>query len=496
MSIQPFAPTFAAFPIFAPPAEPEAAPAAEQTGDAVYALVGTGPAVSPDEVESHLDAVEITVRWGAQVMAVTHLSPGKGYTLGEGGDFVLPEEVLGASRVSLVVARGADFWVNVPGRGERRIGPSERLSLAFGAFTVDLAGVRAGKKIPLGLMARVAGGAIGAIALSFLGHSAVLASMAMFMPSMSPDDAESIDRTQLLQMQALLDASAEKEQERLKEEPVAANDDPAGGGSKGGEPHKGESGEAGTNKPVPTKGHMSFRGNDAAPQLSRREERELAASFGVISLIAGAANTEGPSSPWAEADHQGTEAENKMGRMFGDDPNDQMGYGLGLWGVGEGGGGNGAGVGLDGMGDLIGGGGNGPGKWGVGRGDGGGFGIGHGKGAGAHVAKAPTMREMNIKSNGSLPPEAIQRVVRMNFGRFRACYDAGLRTNPSLTGRVVTKFVIARDGSVSIAQDGGSDLPSQEVVSCIVRNFQGLSFPTPEGGQVTVTYPLMMTPAE
>ena len=112
------------------------------------------------------------------------------------------------------------------------------------------------------------------------------------------------------------------------------------------------------------------------------------------------------------------------------------------------------------------------------------------------AAKAPTMREMNIKSNGSLPPEAIQRVVRMNFGRFRACYDSALRTNPSLTGRVVTKFVIARDGSVSMASDGGSDLPSQEVVSCIVRNFQSLSFPTPEGGIVTVTYPLMMTPAE
>lgn len=480
MSTQPFAPPFAAFnPFLAPSSEPEVAPAADQSGEAVYALVQSGPAVSADEVESHLDSIEITVTWGTQVLMVKHLSPGQGFSLGEGGDFVLPEEVLGAPRVALDV----------------HVAPNETKTVTFGAFTVDIKGVRAGKKLPLSLMASLAGGALGAIALSFLGHTAILASMAMFMPTMGADDAEAIDRTQMLQMQALLNASAEKEQERIKEEQTASAD-PAGGGSTGGEPHKGESGEAGTNKPVTTKGHMSFKGSDPEPQLSRREERELAASFGMVGLLASAARSEGPTSPWATTDHAGTEAENKIGAMFGADPNDQMGYGLGLWGVGEGGGGKGEGIGIDGVGNTIGGGGGGPGKWGIGRGDKDGIGNGHGPGGGGHVAKAPVFREMNIKSNGSLPPEAIQRVVRMNFGRFRACYDSALRTNPSLTGRVVTKFVIARDGSVSMAADGGSDLPSQEVVSCIVRNFQSLSFPTPEGGIVTVTYPLMMTPAQ
>lgn len=496
MSIQPFAPPFAAFnPFLAPSSEPEVASAAEQSGEAVYALVQSGPAVSADEVESHLDAVEVTVRWGTQVMAVAHLKQGQGYVLGEGGDFVMPEEVIGGARMDLVVARGDAFYANVPGSGEKAISHSEKITVTLGAFTVDIAGVRAGKKIPLGFMASLAGGALGAIALSFLGHTAILASMAMFMPKIGADDAEAIDRTQMLQMQALLNASAEKEQERIKEEQTSSAD-PAGGGSTGGEPHKGESGEAGTTKPVTTKGHMSFKGSDPAPQLSRREERELAANFGMIGMIASATKSEGPTSPWATTDHAGTEAENRMGAMFGADPNDQMGYGLGLWGVGEGGGGKGEGIGIDGVGNTIGGGGGGPGKWGIGRGDKDGIGNGHGPGGGGHVAKAPTMREMNIKSNGTLPPEAIQRVVRMNFGRFRACYDSALRTNPSLTGRVVTKFVIARDGSVSMASDGGSDLPSQEVVSCIVRNFQSLSFPTPEGGIVTVTYPLMMTPAE
>ena len=480
---------FPPFDLFAPAADQDA-------GEHVYALVQSGPAVSSDEVESHLDAVEVTVRWGAQIMAVAHLSPGQGYTLGEGGDFVLPEEAIGGARFLLVVSRAGAFYVNVPGEGERLVTSNEKIAVALGAFQIDVAAVRAGKKIPIGFFAQIAGGALGAIGVSLLGHTAVLASMAMFMPSIGADDAETIDRTQLLQMQALLDASAEKELERMKDEPIAANDDPQGGGSQGGEPHKGESGEAGTTKPVSTKGHMSFKGTDAAPQLSRREERELAANFGMIGLMSSAMKSDGPTSPWATTDPAGTEADSRMGRMFGDDPADQAGFGLGLWGVGEGGGGKGAGIGLDGMGDLIGGGGNGPGKWGVGRGDKDGFGIGHGKGAGAHVAKALPMREGTPTINGRLPAEAIQRVVRMNFGKFRMCYEDALRTNPSLTGRVVTKFVIARDGSVSTAQDGGSDLPNQKVVSCIVRGFQNLSFPTPENGQVLVSYPLTLTPGE
>jgi hypothetical protein len=41
---------------------------------------------------------------------------------------------------------------------------------------------------------------------------------------------------------------------------------------------------------------------------------------------------------------------------------------------------------------------------------------------------------------------------------------------------------------------GGGDIPDNGVVSCITRSFYGLSFPAPDGGIVTVTYPLMLTP--
>jgi hypothetical protein len=56
---------------------------------------------------------------------------------------------------------------------------------------------------------------------------------------------------------------------------------------------------------------------------------------------------------------------------------------------------------------------------------------------------------------------------------------------------VSARFVIGRDGSVSSMGDGGSTLPEPGVVSCIERVLEGLSFPQPEGGIVTVTFPLV-----
>ena len=96
--------------------------------------------------------------------------------------------------------------------------------------------------------------------------------------------------------------------------------------------------------------------------------------------------------------------------------------------------------------------------------------------------------------SGRLPPEVIQRIIRLNFGRFRLCYEKALLQNPTLQGRVTARFVIGRDGAVSQVSDGGSDIGSRAVVSCVVRAFYGLSFPQPEGGIVTVTYPIVFSP--
>ena len=54
------------------------------------------------------------------------------------------------------------------------------------------------------------------------------------------------------------------------------------------------------------------------------------------------------------------------------------------------------------------------------------------------------MRATGVIVNGKLRPEVVKRIVRQNFGRFRLCYENGLRTNPKLAGKVVVTFTILK----------------------------------------------------
>jgi Ca-activated chloride channel family protein len=90
----------------------------------------------------------------------------------------------------------------------------------------------------------------------------------------------------------------------------------------------------------------------------------------------------------------------------------------------------------------------------------------------------------------------VQRVIQQNMGRVRFCYEDGLRKNPSLSGRVTTRFLIRRDGIVGAVQTTESTLGDRGVEDCVARVFGSLSFPPPEHSTVTVVYPIMMSPAE
>ncbi len=109
--------------------------------------------------------------------------------------------------------------------------------------------------------------------------------------------------------------------------------------------------------------------------------------------------------------------------------------------------------------------------------------------------QGPQVRMGAVSVSGRMPPEVIQRIVRQHFGRFRLCYENGLRNNPNLVGRVAVRFVIGRDGAVSNVGNGGSDLPDVGVIRCVVKQFYLLEFPQPEAGIVTVVFPIMFAPA-
>lgn len=123
---------------------------------------------------------------------------------------------------------------------------------------------------------------------------------------------------------------------------------------------------------------------------------------------------------------------------------------------------------------------------------------------------------------GRLDPVIIQRLVRANFGGMKKCYEEGLARDPKLQGKLSTRFVIERDGHVSSAMDNhetppadpssgplGEHLeasrqhdlqeprfPDAKVVECVAARFAALSFPKPEGGIVTVVYPIVFAPGD
>jgi hypothetical protein len=107
----------------------------------------------------------------------------------------------------------------------------------------------------------------------------------------------------------------------------------------------------------------------------------------------------------------------------------------------------------------------------------------------------PNLRMGQTQVTGALPREVIQRIVRQSFGRFRLCYEQGLRNNPALQGRIITRFTIDQESDVKVS-DAGSDLPDRSVIGCVQRGFENLSFPKPDKGTVTVLFPIVLSPGE
>ena len=99
-------------------------------------------------------------------------------------------------------------------------------------------------------------------------------------------------------------------------------------------------------------------------------------------------------------------------------------------------------------------------------------------------------------AGGRLAPEVIQNVVRQNFGRFRTCYEEALKRKPKLEGTVTVKYAIEPNGSTQGAADEGSTLPDLDAIQCVVHGFSALSYPPPQGGYVTVVYPIAFSPGD
>jgi len=95
---------------------------------------------------------------------------------------------------------------------------------------------------------------------------------------------------------------------------------------------------------------------------------------------------------------------------------------------------------------------------------------------------------------GRLPAELIRDIVRKKYDDFRTCYEVALGRNPALVGIVSVHFVIRRDGKVEGARVFRNELADCQLTACIRDGFTQIEFPPPDGGIVTVSYPVSLQP--
>jgi hypothetical protein len=474
------------------------------------------------------ESLEVTVLWGTNVLAVAQLTPPRAYAVGEVGgpggagtsalgnvDFAMEPERLGSARRDIVALRnGAAFAVFGPDETPRVLEAGqavdasnvivdcsdvlpgargielrhERVVLIQAAgINFRLAGTEKPAAVPRAVLAATDRTALTALGSAAILQSLLIATLAYLTPSLAEASDDELNRDRLYLMQQYLQANAERNREQEPQKLEEA------GGEKGApaEASRGPSGKSGRTDVAQQAKRMAVAGDSPERVIARSEMLKEAQNFGMIGVLNALNGSTAPSSPWGELQAMGPDATNAHGDLFSPEIGDAFGYGVGLSGTEQGGGGKGIGVGINGIGDgtCI-----GVGCLSNGKGGLGGWGNGHGRLGGTHNPGSPQVRmSPGTVLSGRLPQDVIQRIVRQNFGRFRQCYEMGLRSNPNLEGRVTARFVIGRDGAVSNVSAGG-DLPDAQVKSCVASAFYGLSFPSPENGIVTVSYPIMLTP--
>jgi hypothetical protein len=473
----------------------------------VASLWGVSGAAKAEGLQgSAADVVEVVLSWGdasaRSVLGVVEVKAGGALTVGEDADLLVPAAVLGCARAEIVRYAGERATAIVPPHASLRVDGWPRpeldveiarghvFEIAIGAFVVRMTRGQPGTRTAPAPLASLRSAGTAWILGSALFHAAAFATVAFFCPSLGATQEDTFDYDRLALMQRMLNAHATPETEATPA--PSADAGTSGGDVNAGQSAPGSAGAAGRTDATRADGRWAARGS-ATPEtatLAREHALAEAEAFGILPMLTGG-DPNAPVAPWGRVQN-GSDDANAVGRLYGKTLGDAIGAGgLDLSGVGESGSfGSPDGIGLDGFGGL--------GHTGrcIGGGPCSGIGVGHGVGmvSGNHVPTFKGPRYANPTVNGRLPPEVIQRIVRANDGRYRFCYQSGLKTNPALTGRVTVRFMIDRTGAVAIAADGGSDIPDASVRQCVVSAFTSLTFPAPDSGTVTVVYPITFSP--
>ena len=89
-----------------------------------------------------------------------------------------------------------------------------------------------------------------------------------------------------------------------------------------------------------------------------------------------------------------------------------------------------------------------------------------------------------IDVDGELSASAISKVISMRQKSIQSCFEAELRRNPNLKGKVTFEVVIATTGKVKKAKVVRSTMKNSAAESCMVSKIMQWRFPKPAGGDV------------
>ncbi|MBL9042177.1 MAG: AgmX/PglI C-terminal domain-containing protein [Myxococcales bacterium] len=93
---------------------------------------------------------------------------------------------------------------------------------------------------------------------------------------------------------------------------------------------------------------------------------------------------------------------------------------------------------------------------------------------------------------GDLDPGQVAAKIRQYRGAMVACYEAALKRNPTLAGKITLRFSVNQAGKVSHVEIEVDTMHDDDFAKCIVDRAQSWRFPAPKGGgEVQFAYPFI-----
>lgn len=94
----------------------------------------------------------------------------------------------------------------------------------------------------------------------------------------------------------------------------------------------------------------------------------------------------------------------------------------------------------------------------------------------------------------SVDKAALSRFINLRKGSIQGCYEAQLKRNPALHGKLVLRFTIGTRGQIVEVGIDSDTLGSDELSSCITRLVKAWRMPFSPEADTTVTFPFLFHP--